>query len=174
MYYKIGLKYIMDTLKQNDLTKCGIKYWFDDDNYFRVKINLDEQWIKIDWQEMNLVKQPCHYGNYRYYMECNECGKKCTVVYGRAGGTFACNVCSGRIKTTLNRTKTDCAYYWERAKRIAISIDPEYCRKHYRGYANMIFPPRPKYMRMDKYMKLYNKFYDYVKKGDSLWGTVKL
>ncbi|MCR5492323.1 MAG: hypothetical protein K6F12_07840, partial [Streptococcus sp.] len=106
-------------------------------------------------------------GGYRYFFLCPRCQKRCRVLYKREIAYY-CRMCQGIHKQTLNRSKTDCQYYWELALKEARKIDPYFTPKR-GGYMFDGFPERPKYMRINTYLKHYRRFRKYVEKGDSLW-----
>ena len=71
-------------------------------------------------------------------------------------------------KHTLNRSKTDCQYYWELALREARKVEPNWSPRR-GGYMFDSFPERPKYMKQKRYYKHYQKFVYYTRKGDRFW-----
>ena len=84
------------------------------------------------------------------------------------------SLCSHSNKTLwkssviMNRSKTDCQYYWELALREARKVEPGWSPRR-GGYMFDGFPERPKYMKRDKYYEHYKKFLKYTEKGDRFW-----
>ena len=68
----------------------------------------------------------------------------------------------------MNRSKTDCQYYWELALKEARKVEPGWSPKR-GGYMFDSFPERPKYMKQKRYYKHYQKFVYYTRKGDRFW-----
>lgn len=133
----------------------------------RLDINLEALFIEFESQRLELDKIAGTKGGYRYFFLCPRCQKRCRVLYKREIAYY-CRMCQGIHKQTLNRSKTDCQYYWELALKEARKIDPYFTPKR-GGYMFDGFPERPKYMRINTYLKHYRRFRKYVEKGDSLW-----
>ena len=74
--------------------------------------------------------------------------------------------CLGLHNRTLNRSKTDCVYYWEQAVKEAQKIVPGYEAK---DYLTPDFPDKPKGMHWKTYDKHRAKYYQYRRKGEDLW-----
>lgn len=96
-----------------------------------------------------------------------DCGRRCRKLYKRYL-YFSCGTCQQIHKQTLNRSKTDCQYYWECALREARKVESGWTPKHGR-YMFDSFPSRPKRMRHTRYWKHYRRFMKYLDKGNSLW-----
>lgn len=133
----------------------------------KLEINLDNLHITFGYDCFDLIKIPGTKGGERYFFLCPRCGKRCRILY-KYFIYYACGKCQGAYTKTLNRSKTDCQYYWERALREARKVDPDWSPKR-GGYMFDGFPSRPKYMKRDKYYRHYQKFVNYVRKGDSFW-----
>ncbi|HHT7814866.1 TPA: hypothetical protein ACT2IF_002265 [Streptococcus suis] len=106
-------------------------------------------------------------GGYRYFFLCPDCGRRCRKLYKRYL-FYACGNCQQIHKQTLNRSKTDCQYYWGLALKEARKVQPGWTPER-GGYMFDSFPSRPKRMKRDRYYKHYQRFLNYVRKGDSYW-----
>ncbi len=133
----------------------------------RLEINLDNLFITFGKNHIDLARLSGTMGGYRYFFICPVCDRQCRKLYKRSL-LYACGICQQVYKDTLNRSKTDCQYYWERALREARKVEPDWSPKR-GGYMFDSFPERPKYMRQSKYYRHYRKFINYARKGDSLW-----
>ncbi|MDQ8765921.1 hypothetical protein RFG22_01175, partial [Streptococcus ruminantium] len=98
---------------------------------------------------------------------CPDCGRRCRKLYKRYL-FYACGNCQQIHKQTLNRSKTDCQYYWGLALKEARKVQPGWTPER-GGYMFDGFPSRPKRMKRDRYYKHYQRFLNYVRKGDSYW-----
>lgn len=131
-----------------------------------ITIDLDNLYINYDNRTIYLSRQPCNYGGARYYFVCPECCKLSYKLFKVEGSNnWKCNTCIGLKKRTLNRTKTDCTYYWGLAVKEIQKIDPKYKQADYLP-GSFIFPPRPKGMHNKRYYKHYKKFMHYYTKGE--------
>lgn len=137
-----------------------------------ITIDLDNLYINYDNRTIYLSRQPCNYGGARYYFVCPECCKLSYKLFKVEGSNnWKCNTCIGCIglKTrTLNRTKTDCTYYWALAVKEIQKIDPTYIQDDYLD-TSFKFPPRPYNMRYKKYLKHYKMYRKYRLKGNRMW-----
>ena len=133
----------------------------------KLEIDLDNLWITLGKDYFDLDKIPGTKGGYRYFFLCPICSKRCRLLFKRHI-LYGCGLCQKIHKSTLNRSKTDCQYYWERALREARKGEPGWSPKR-GGYMFDAFPERPKYMKRARYYKHYQKFLNYTRKGDSLW-----
>ena len=79
---------------------------------------------------------------------------------------MSCRKCLGLHNRTLNRSKTDCVYYWEQAVKEAQKIVTGYEAK---DYITPDFPDKPKGMHWKTYFKHRAKYYRYWRKGEDLW-----
>ena len=132
-------------------------------------IDLDDLFIQYGSNTLYLTQQTCNYGGHRYYFICPECCKASYKLYSlEEADNWKCNTCIGLKRRTLNRTKTDCAYYWELAIKEAKKIDPKYKQADYLP-GSFIFPPRPKGMNNKRYYKHYKKFMHYYTKGEQAY-----
>lgn len=132
-----------------------------------ITVDLNSLTVNYDSQEINLASIPGTYGGVRYFFLCPICEKRCRKLF-KNSLIFACGTCQDRHRATLNRSKTDCQYYFELAFKEARKIDPSYYpEKGYVDYDN--FPSRPKRMRAKTYWKHYRKFTSYLDKGVSYW-----
>lgn len=132
-----------------------------------ITIDLDSLIIHYEGQELLLETIPGTYGGRRYFFLCPDCERCCRKLF-KASHTFACGSCQKVHQATLNRSKTDCCYYWQLAFKECLKVDPKAMHKH--GYYSWDdFPSRPKHMKRSKYYKHYKKFRYYMNKGDSLW-----
>lgn len=130
-------------------------------------IDLDNLSIDFEGNSFDLATIPGTYGGMRYFFLCPICGNRCRKLYKRFL-LYGCGSCQKIHKTTLNRSKTDCQYYWELALREARKVEPGWSPKR-GGYMFDSFPERPKYMKQKRYYKHYQKFVNYTRKGDSFW-----
>jgi len=132
-------------------------------------IDLDNLYIKYNKTTIKLSKIPCNYGGYRYYFICPDCGKPCYKIFTITGNDdWKCTDCIGLKARTLNRTKTDCTYYWALAVKEIQKIDPTYTQDDYLD-TSFKFPPRPYNMRYKKYLKHYKRYRKYRLKGNRMW-----
>ncbi|HFI0732842.1 TPA: hypothetical protein ACGO2H_001135 [Streptococcus suis] len=130
-------------------------------------VDLDGLYIGLGSNSFELSRIPGTKGGYRYFFLCPDCGRRCRKLYKRCL-YFSCGTCQQIHKQTLNRSKTDCQYYWERALREARKVQPGWTPDR-GGYMFDGFPSRPKRMKRDRYYKHYQRFLNYVRKGDSYW-----
>lgn len=134
---------------------------------YPLTIDLDNLFIVMGRDSFELSRIPGTKGGYRYFFLCPDCGRRCRKLYKRYL-YFSCGTCQQIHKQTLNRSKTDCQYYWECALREARKVEPSYYpEKGYVDYDN--FPSRPKRMRAKTYWRHYRKFTSYLDKGLSYW-----
>jgi phage protein len=133
----------------------------------RLEIDLDNLMIDFGVESFELDRIAGTKGGNRYFFLCPNCGNRCRKLYKRLL-LYGCGSCQKIHKTTLNRSKTDCQYYWELALREARKVEPGWSPKR-GGYMFDSFPERPKYMKRNKYYKHYQKFVNYTRKGDSFW-----
>lgn len=134
---------------------------------YPLTIDLDNLFIVMGRDSFELSRIPGTKGGYRYFFLCPDCGRRCRKLYKRYL-YFSCGTCQQIHKQTLNRSKTDCQYYWECALREARKVEPSYYpEKGYVDYNN--FPSRPKRMRAKTYWRHYRKFTSYLDKGLSYW-----
>ncbi|MTB63851.1 hypothetical protein GGG87_02340 [Streptococcus sp. zg-86] len=145
-------------LKRKGITKIKTKI---------IEINLEELYIRYGADTFAVAQIPGTKGEYRYFFCCPQCGRRCRVMY-EAHAVYACGTCHDIHRDTLNRTKTDCTYYWERALREARKVQPDYTPTR-GGYMFGKFPNRPKRMRIATYLKHWRRFMDYMDKGDRYW-----
>jgi len=133
----------------------------------KLEIDLDSLYITFGSNHFDLASIPGTKGGNRYFFLCPDCGRRCRLLYKRYL-YFSCGICLDIHKSTLNRSKTDCQYYWELALKEARKVEPGWSPKR-GGYMFDGFPERPKYMKRAKYYKHYQKFVNYTRKGDSFW-----
>ncbi|WP_438478361.1 hypothetical protein [Streptococcus pluranimalium] len=134
----------------------------------KLEINLDQLYVTFGDDSFELARIPGTKGGYRYFFLCPDCGRRCRKLYSYSSAWYACSKCQEVHKQTLNRTKTDCQYYWGLAIREARKLDPKFePRKGYVDYGD--FPKRPKWMKHHKYMKHWIRFNRYLDKGIKLW-----
>lgn len=158
----ITIKNIIKPMKLASYSKAVGDLW---DN--QIKIDLDRLTITYMSQEIALEALKGTLGGVHYFFICTDCGKRRRKLYQTKLG-LRCGACVGINKSTLNRSKTDCVYYWELAFKECLKVDPK--ATHKRGYYSYEdFPSRPKYMKREKYFKHYKKFCYYMNKGDKLW-----
>ncbi len=130
-------------------------------------VDLDNLYIGLGSTSFELSRISGTKGGHRYFFLCPDCGRRCRKLYKRYL-YFSCGNCQQVHKQTLNRSKTDCQYYWERALREARKVQPGWTPER-GGYMFDGFPSRPKRMKRDRYYKHYQRFLNYVRKGDSYW-----
>ena len=106
---EIKLKAFIDVLKANNLTKSKLLH-----GKTRVILDLDSLFMIYGGQEIDVKRQSMNYGGYRYYLYCPNCGEARTSLYWYCEA-LSCRKCLGLHNRTLNRSKTDCVYYWEQA-----------------------------------------------------------
>ncbi|HEL1740097.1 hypothetical protein J8K62_00305 [Streptococcus suis] len=159
---ELTIESITKPLKQKRLSRVSGKLKGLD-----ITVDLNSLTVNYDSQEINLASIPGTYGGVRYFFLCPICEKRCRKLF-KNSLIFACGTCQDRHRATLNRSKTDCQYYFELAFKEARKIDPSYYpEKGYVDYDN--FPSRPKRMRAKTYWKHYRKFTSYLDKGLSYW-----
>ncbi|MGT2916080.1 hypothetical protein I6J14_05790 [Streptococcus dysgalactiae] len=159
---ELTIESITKPLKQKGLSKISGKL-----KGVGITIDLNNLTVNYDSQEINLASIPGTYGGVRYFFLCPICGRRCRKLF-KNSLIFACGTCQDRHRATLNRSKTDCQYYFELAFKEARKIDPSYYpEKGYVDYDN--FPSRPKRMRAKTYRRHYRKFTSYLDKGVSYW-----
>ena len=133
----------------------------------KLEIDLDNLYITFGSNHFDLARIPGTKGGNRYFFLCPNCGNRCRKLYKRLL-LYGCGSCQKIHKQTLNRSKTDCQYYWERALREARKVEPNWSPRR-GGYMFDSFPERPKYMKQKRYYKHYQKFVYYTRKGDRFW-----
>ena len=133
----------------------------------RLEIDLDNLMIDFGGESFELDRIAGTKGGNRYFFLCPDCGRRCRLLYKRYL-YFSCGTCLDIHKSTLNRSKTDCQYYWELALKEARKVEPGWSPRR-GGYMFDGFPERPRYMKRDRYHKHYKKFLKYIKKGDRFW-----
>lgn len=133
----------------------------------RLEIDLDNLEIDFGGESFELDRITGTKGGYRYFFLCPECGRRCRILY-KLYLYYACGSCNKVYQHTLNRSKTDCQYYWELALREARKVEPNWSPER-GGYMFDGFPARPKFMKRQRYYKHYQKFVNYVHTGDSHW-----
>ena len=158
----ISIEIFVKAMKQRGLTRAkGIL------NSGVCAIDLDGLTISYQGQILPLKKIPGTLGGWRYFFLCPACGRSCRKLF-RPADIFACGKCHDIYKKTLNRSKTDCVYFWELAAKEARKVDPNFEPiDPYYSYRN--FPKRPKNMHYVKYWNYWRKFWEYMEKGDNLW-----
>lgn len=145
----------------------GLTHGFAELDGRKLEINLDQLYVTFGDDSFELARIPGTTGGYRYFFLCPDCGRRCRKLYKRYL-YFSCGTCQQIHKQTLNRSKTDCQYYWECALREARKVEPGWTPKR-GGYMFDGFPSRPKRMRHTRYWKHYRRFMKYWDKGNSLW-----
>ncbi|HGA1324630.1 TPA: hypothetical protein ACIRIH_000279 [Streptococcus suis] len=159
---ELTIESITKPLKQKGLSKISGKL-----KGVGITIDLNSLTVGYDSQRIDLDSIPGTYGGLRYFFLCPICGRRCRKLF-KNSLIFACGTCQDRHRATLNRSKTDCQYYFELAFKEARKIDPSYYpEKGYVDYDN--FPSRPKRMRAKTYWKHYRKFTSFLDKGVSYW-----
>ena len=133
----------------------------------KLVIDLDKLNIRLGTEHFKLERIPGTRGGYRYFFLCPDCGRRRRLLYKRYL-YYSCGSCNKVYQQTLNRSKTDCQYYWELALKEARKVEPGWSPKR-GGYMFDGFPARPKFMKRQRYYKHYQKFVNYTRKGDSLW-----
>jgi len=131
----------------------------------RKKLILNEKW------SVHLTTTPCNFGGVRYWFICPHCGEtKAVLLFNNT--MLACRQCIGFEHASLNRTKTDCSYYFEQAKKEAQKLDNKFDWDGWQGCGT--FPDRPKNMHHDTYWKIWQKYVRYVIAGNDIFlGRVK-
>ncbi len=93
--YLAGEKQIIKTTlswSNNDENTGSIGIEVHDEHMILKYTNTDGDGIKQYIEEkITISKQPCHYGGFRKYLVCPECGKRVVVLYG--GKYFRCRHC---------------------------------------------------------------------------------
>ena len=118
----------------------------------RLEIDLDNLVIDFGGESFELDRIAGTKGGYRYFFLCPDCGRRCRLLYKRYL-YFSCGTCQEIHKSTLNRSKTDCQYYWELALREARKVEPNWSPRR-GGYMFDSFPERPKYMKQKRYTSI--------------------
>ena len=88
----------------------------------RLEIDLDSLMIDFGGESFELDRIAGTKGGNRYFFLCPDCGRRCRLLYKRYL-YFSCGTCLDIQKSTLNRSKTDCQYYWELALREARKVE---------------------------------------------------
>lgn len=132
-----------------------------------ITIDLDGLSICLGSNIFELTRIPGTKGGNRFFFLCPDCGRRCRKLYKRYL-FYACGNCQQIHKQTLNRSKTDCQYYWGLALREARKVELGWTPER-GGYMFDSFPSRPKRMKRNRYYKHYQRFLNYVRKGDSYW-----
>lgn len=171
-YDVISIKSFREALKQ--LRLVNRKYHEQAD----LIVDFEQMLITYKDMEMEFEATPCNYGGERYWFRCPGCNKRCSKLYRYTGISYvaeridfkeqemyACGDCRDMYKFTLNRTKTDCAYYYLQAEKEARKVDSRY---KYDGANVRTMPNRPKRMKRSKYNYHKQRFNDYMAKGDRL------
>ncbi len=133
----------------------------------RVRLNLESLQGWVDGEEVFLDKSYCGYGGFRYWFLCPACEKRYRILYMKDG--LICRKCGKLTYASQQRTKTDCYYFYQKAIKLARTIDPEYEEQRDFFQWPYRFPDRPKNMREPTYWTLKKKFLDYVAEGDAVW-----
>lgn len=159
---ELTIESIVKPLKEKGVSKgCG---------EFRgqtITIDLNSLTVTYGFQQLDLASISGTFGGVRYFFLCPDCGRQCRKLF-KQYFYFSCGTCQKVHKNTLNRSKTDCQYYFNLAFKEARKIDPSYYpKKGYVDYDN--FPSRPKRMRVKTYYKHRIKFIDYLDKGVKYW-----
>ena len=157
---EIKLKSFLDLLRTNGFSRAIFNH-----DGVEVHLDLDKLSMVYDRQKIGLEKQEWGFGGYRYYLLCPDCGERRMSLYWRTGDV-SCRVCADLHKRTLNRSKTDCIYYWEQSTKEAKKIDPNWVVE---DYITPKFPDRPKGMHWTTYNKHYIKYMRYWNKALDLW-----
>ncbi|HEN0625909.1 hypothetical protein V2U79_06700 [Streptococcus agalactiae] len=158
----ITIENIIKPLKLTGHSKATGKLYGND-----IKIDIDKLTVAYMSQEIALEALEGTLGGLRYFFICPDCYNRRRKLYLTKLGLL-CGACLDINKPTLNRSKTDCVYYWELAFKECLKVDPE--AKHVDGYYSWAdFPSRPKRMKRSKYYKHYRKFRYYMNKGDNQW-----
>ena len=159
---ELTIESITKPLKEKGLSKVAGKIRGQS-----ITIDLNNLIVNYDSQQIDLTSLPGTYGGIRYFFLCSICGRRCRKLF-KSKIIFSCGTCQDRHKDTLNRSKTDCQYYFSLALKEARKIDPSYYpEKGYVDYDN--FPSRPKRMRHKTYWRHYKRFTSYLDKGLSYW-----
>ena len=149
------------------MKKKGITHGKAELDGYPLTIDLDNLFIVMGRESFELARILGTKGGYRYFFLCPDCGRRCRKLYKRCL-YFSCGTCQQIHKQTLNRSKTDCQYYFNLALKEARKVEPSYYpEKGYVDYDN--FPSRPKRMRAKTYWRHYRKFTSYLDKGLSYW-----
>ncbi|MGQ7427440.1 hypothetical protein [Streptococcus suis] len=160
--YMIKIEMFTKRMKKKNLTYACAEL-----DGVKLEIDLENLYITLGSDTFVLSRIPGTKGGYRYFFLCLDCGRRCRKLYKRYL-SYACGNCQQVHKQTLNRTKTDCQYYWELALKEARKVEPDWTPKQGR-YIFDSFPSRPKRMKRTKYWRHYNRFLKYCDKGDRLW-----
>lgn len=127
--------------------------------------------VLINKARVFITSIPCNYGGNRWYFICPNCSRTCYKLFFITVNIPVCNICSNANKRTLNRTKTDCCYYWRLAVKVGKKIDSSYSPPNYLPQ-NLVPPKKPDGMTFRKYMKYHHRFWKYVLKGNSYFGRL--
>lgn len=114
------------------------------------------------YNDYEVEKVPCNLGGYKYYIKCFECQHKCLKMYINKDKKLVCSSCIGLRKKQLNRTKTSPNYYYNLMIKQCLKVDKHYTSRLFHEYWWLYrFPPKPKKMKYDKYIKALNKWLKY-------------
>ena len=141
----------------------NISYGIAESDGRKLEIDLDNLYITFGNNHFDLASIPGTKGGNRYFFLCPICGNRCRKLYKRLL-LYVCGSCQKIHRSTLNRSKTDCQYYWELALKEARKVEPGWSPRR-GGYMFDGFPERPRYMKRDRYHKHYKKFLKYIEKG---------
>lgn len=122
-----------------------IQYRIHDDTLiliYRYRCNGGD-WEPVE-QRVTIDRTPCHYGGYRPWWHCPDCGRRVAVLYG-AGKYFLCRHCYGLSYITRQED------WYDRRLTKAGRI-----REWLGGYGSFDepFPPKPKGMHWKTYERL--------------------
>ncbi len=77
-------------------------------------------WRDVD-QHVLLDRTVCHFGGYRYWLNCPDCGRRVAVLYG-AGIHFLCRHCYNLAYTSQNETRHDRLIRREGKLRVQLGV----------------------------------------------------
>lgn len=161
---KLVIENFTKPMKKANISKVTVK---NSNGNITIVVDLDNLFIDFYGEHLELLSIPGTKGGARYFFSCPNCGRSCRILY-KDYYHYACGTCQKVHKATLNRSKTDCQYYWGLAIREARKVDPSYWPE--KGYVDYDqFPSRPKRMKSNTYWRHYNRFCKYITKGIKLW-----
>lgn len=141
----------------------------DSDLRYPVKYSEIEGKAIINGHKLTVTGAEMGFGGLRYFFICPTCrDRKQKLILTNKG--LSCKSCLGIVPRSLNRSKTDCSYYWGMAEKVARTLDPSFSIAPVSGNIKFPrFPDKPKGMHWKTYSNKYMKYKEYKEKGDRSW-----
>lgn len=132
-----------------------------------VIFHLSDNYLELNNHRIKLNTTPCYYGGSRWWYLCPKCGRRCAVLY--FNGVWQCRKCLNLVYRSSQVTKSDYWYYYQRAEKIARSLDSDYYADGFdylMTSSRNLFPDKPKYMKQITYKRLFGQFCYLVQRGN--------